>query len=134
MEGNTRRALLAGAGAAGVTAALAGCTAYGEPNSAPAEAKGAALARIADIPFGGGVVLPEQGVVLTQPERGVVKAFRAICTHQGCALSKVDKATIDCGCHGSRFNVADGSVAGGPASRALDAVQVAVEGDSVKLQ
>jgi Rieske Fe-S protein len=134
MEGNTRRALLAGAGAAGVTVALAGCSAYGEPNPAPVEGKGAALAKIADIPLGGGLVFPDQGVVVTQPEKGVVKGFRAICTHQGCTLSKVDNGTINCGCHGSRFHVADGSVAGGPAPRALDVVKVAIEGDSVKLQ
>jgi Rieske Fe-S protein len=94
---------------------------------------GAVLARVADIPVGGGRVFAERQVVVTQPEAGTVRAFSAVCTHQGCTVAEVKGGTINCPCHGSRFRVADGSVAGGPASRPLAAVRVTVDGGVVRL-
>lgn len=69
-------------------------------------------------------------VVLTQPSAGVFKAFSAVCTHAGCTVSKIAEGTIDCPCHGSKFNL-DGTVAKGPASRPLDPKSIAVEGTSI---
>jgi Rieske Fe-S protein len=145
-------AVAAVAGAAGVTAAMSGCQTYGakapaEPapaapaNQAPAnqapgapgKAAGPALAQLADIPVGGGKIFADQKVVVTQPEAGTVKAFSAICTHAGCTVSEVSDGTINCTCHGSKFRVADGSVADGPASGPLSPVTVTVEGDAIKL-
>jgi Rieske Fe-S protein len=45
----------------------------------------------------------------------------------------VSDGKINCPCHGSAFNVADGTVANGPASRPLSPVGVKVEGGSIKL-
>lgn len=45
-------------------------------------------------------------------------ALTAICTHEGCTVSNVSGSQFVCPCHGSTFN-ASGSVANGPASRAL---------------
>ena len=94
---------------------------------------GAVLARVADIPVGGGRVFAERQLVVTQPEAGTVRAFSAVCTHQGCTVAEVKGGTINCPCHGSRFRVADGSVAGGPASRPLAAVRVSVDGGTIRL-
>ncbi|MGA4803154.1 Rieske (2Fe-2S) protein [Streptomyces lavendulocolor] len=98
--------------------------------SAPAAGE---LARTADIPSGGGKIFKERKVVVTQPQDGEFKAFSAVCTHQGCIVATVEDGTINCACHGSRFRVADGSVARGPATRPLPAEQITVTGDSIRL-
>lgn len=147
-------AMAAVAGAAGVTAAVSGCQTYGTAAPAepadpaapaapaspapgepakPAEAAGPALAQLTDIPVGGGKVFADQKVVVTQPQAGTVKAFSAICTHAGCTVSEVSDGTINCTCHGSKFRVADGSVAEGPAGRPLPPVAIATQGTAIKL-
>ncbi|MEX0169403.1 Rieske (2Fe-2S) protein [Streptomyces sp. LMG1-1-1.1] len=92
-----------------------------------------ALAKTSDIPVGGGTVFTEEKVVVTQPEAGEFKAFSAVCTHQGCLVNKVADGTIDCPCHGSKYRIADGSVAAGPAPRPLPAEQITVSGDTITL-
>ena len=44
-----------------------------------------------------------------------------------------DVATIHCSCHGSRFSAVDGSVVNGPATQALAAASVAVNGEDVEV-
>ncbi|MER7520582.1 Rieske (2Fe-2S) protein [Streptomyces sp. NPDC126499] len=94
---------------------------------------GRALARTSEIPVGGGKVFKEEKVVVTQPSAGDFKAFSAVCTHQGCIVGKVADGTIDCPCHGSRFRVADGSVAAGPATRPLPTETINVSADTITL-
>ncbi|MET9678556.1 Rieske 2Fe-2S domain-containing protein [Streptomyces sp. NPDC006482] len=102
------------------------------PSSA-APSGAAPLARTSEIPVGGGTVFAEQKVVVTQPAAGEFKAFSAVCTHQGCLVNKVADGTIDCPCHGSKYRIADGSVAAGPAPRPLPAEQITVSGESITL-
>jgi Rieske Fe-S protein len=83
------------------------------------------------VPVGGGVILKDSKVVVTQPEAGSFKAFDANCTHKGCLVTSVEGGSINCSCHGSRFGLSDGSVQGGPAQAPLPAVDVAVDGDQV---
>ena len=71
------------------------------------------------IPVGGGLIFAEAGVVITQPVAGEFVAFDRTCTHRGCAVRAVAGGTISCFCHGSRFRITDGSVAGGPAPAPL---------------
>ncbi|TDC59290.1 Rieske (2Fe-2S) protein [Micromonospora sp. KC207] len=146
----TRRALLAGAGAVGATIVLAACgsDAEGGGDSAPtggdsaptggASATGGAgdsgaLASTADIPVGGGAVFAAKGVVITQPEAGTFKGFDPICTHQRCPVSNVDGGTINCTCHNSKFSITDGSVTSGPATKALAAKELKIDGDRISL-
>lgn len=89
------------------------------------------LVATADVPVGGGVILKDEEIVVTQPAAGEFKAFSAICTHQGCLVSSVSDGKIRCACHGSSFEITDGAVAGGQASSPLPAVAVTVEGDQV---
>ncbi|AXE76716.1 Rieske (2Fe-2S) protein [Streptomyces atratus] len=104
-----------------------------EPARGGSDDGGAALAKTADIPEGGGVIFADQDVVVTQPKAGEFKAFSSKCTHQGCAVSSVSDGTINCPCHGSKFDVATGSVEAGPATRPLPARPITVKGDSITL-
>ncbi len=101
--------------------------------SAPATpATGGPLATVADVPVGGGLVLDEQRVVLTQPTAGDVRAFSAVCTHTGCLVGEVEK-TINCPCHGSRFDASSGAVLAGPAPAPLAPVEIRINGNEVVL-
>lgn len=83
------------------------------------------------MPVGGGAVLKEAKVVVTQPKAGEFKAFTAICTHKQCTVSKVADGTIDCPCHGSKFSAVDGSVVQGPADQPLAPKTVTLAGDTL---
>lgn len=135
-QGVSRRAVvIGGCGLAGA-AVLSGCAVYGPAGPAAPAAPvpgGAALAATGDVPVGGGVVLAAQGIVLTQPVAGTFKAFSATCTHQGCTVGEVSGGTINCPCHGSKFAVADGSVAAGPAPAPLPERAITVEASKIVL-
>ncbi|MFJ2610441.1 ubiquinol-cytochrome c reductase iron-sulfur subunit [Streptomyces sp. NPDC087425] len=129
---STRRTILLTTGA--VTLAAAGC---GNGDSQAVEAVEAApkeLAKTSEIPVGGGKIFKAKKVVVTQPKKGHFMCFSAICTHQGCTVAKVQNGTIDCPCHGSRFHIADGTVAHGPATKALPARKIEVKGASIRLR
>jgi Rieske Fe-S protein len=144
-----RRAVLAAGGVAGGAAALlaiTGCASYsaggGQQNAAPSPAGGAQgqqggagtrLGPTSSVPVGGGTVFANQKVVVTQPTAGTFHAFSAICTHQGCTVNSVSGGTINCPCHGSKFRITDGSVAGGPAKRPLPGRPVSTEGGQLRL-
>jgi len=127
-----------GAGALGAGAVLTACGGKpSEPAASPssseqtsATASGSQV-RVADVPVGGGVVLKDAKVVVTQPAAGQFHAFSAVCTHKQCLVSQVADGTIDCPCHGSRYSDVDGSVVKGPATQALAAKTVTVQGDSL---
>jgi Rieske Fe-S protein len=95
------------------------------------------LVAAADVPVGGGVVLGDQNVVVTQPQKGMFEGFSATCTHQGCLLAGVASGTINCGCHGSQFSISDGTNVAGPSGSpagsvaALPRVGVKVKGPNV---
>ncbi|TVZ88923.1 Rieske (2Fe-2S) protein [Streptomyces sp. BK340] len=120
----TRRTVLA----TGAAALAAGCG--GENSTAPG---GQQLTRTGDVPEGGGTIFKEQKVVITQPTKGDFKAFSAICTHMGCTVNQVADGTIDCPCHGSKYDIADGAVAHGPATKPLPPKTIKVEGNSIHL-
>jgi Rieske Fe-S protein len=94
---------------------------------------GEVLAQVADVPVGGGKVFGDKGIVVTQPQPGTFKAFSAVCTHAGCTVAGVSRGTINCECHGSKFAIADGSVAGGPAPKPLPAMAINVAGGAITL-
>jgi Rieske Fe-S protein len=80
----------------------------------------------ADVPVGGGVILGDAHVVITQPETGRFRAFTSTCTHMGCTVGEVSDGRIKCPRHGSQFSIADGSVVREPAARPLTAYELEV--------
>ncbi|MFB7517321.1 Rieske (2Fe-2S) protein [Streptomyces sp. NPDC056144] len=135
MSGVARRTVVAAAGAAGLTAALAACGGDGgdskDPGQEGGEQAGATLALTGDIPVGGGKVLADKGVVITQPKAGEFKAYSSKCTHAGCAVSAVKDGVIVCPCHQSHFDASDGSVKSGPAPAPLPPTPIQVVGDKI---
>ncbi|TYL55793.1 Rieske (2Fe-2S) protein [Nocardioides sp. BGMRC 2183] len=87
---------------------------------------GGGLVAAADVPVGGGMVLADEELVITQPSDGEFRGFTAICTHRQCLVTSVTDGEIVCPCHGSHFAVADGAVVAGPAPTPLPAVEVEV--------
>lgn len=155
----SRRRALSGAATAGIgVPLLAACGADGDdpaadpsssptspasertkkptPSSGPPETTSSAPAAdgipTSDVPVGGGIVLTDPRVVVTQPAEGEFQAFTAICTHAGCPVARVT-TEIECDCHGSRFSIEDGSVVGGPAPSPLAAADFTVSGDRITL-
>ena len=76
-------------------------------------------------------MLASKGVVLTRGTDGTVHSFSSICTHQGCTLAAVANGTIDCPCHGSRFNAITGAVANGPATSPLPTLHVVLRDNRI---
>lgn len=89
------------------------------------------LATLDEVPAGGGLVLEDAGIVLTRSESDSVAAFSAICTHQGCTVNEVSGGTINCFCHGSRFDAATGAPVAGPAKAPLEQFAVTVRDNAV---
>ena len=155
---SSRRTLLAWVGAVSA-AALTGCATYNANNGGiagsqpapatsssaaqaapPASGSGAAgsgtgapaaLASTSDVPVGGGKILTDKKIVITQPHSGDFQGFSAVCTHAGCIVGSVSGGTINCPCHGSRFSITNGSVVNGPAASPLPPVDIKVQGTSI---
>ncbi|MDZ5620338.1 Rieske (2Fe-2S) protein [Nocardioides bizhenqiangii] len=130
-----RRIVFHGLGALGVAVALAGCAGDdgdggGEGGDDQVEA-GAELTTTDQVPVGGGIVLTDQKVVVTQPTEGEFRAYTAVCTHQQLLVTSVEDGVIHCANHGSEYDAATGEVTGGPAPSALAAVEINVEGDKI---
>ena len=135
----SRRAAVA-AGAAGLAAvALAACGARDDDSPGddatgpPGEdaGSGEVIARLADVPEGGGVSLDGPQVVLTRPQAREIRAFSSICTHEGCPVRSVSGGTVNCVCHGSSFAIEDGAVVTGPATRPLPPLESVVRGEDL---
>jgi Rieske Fe-S protein len=104
---------------------------YGAPSPTGSGKAPKRLAALTQVPAGGGLILPQDDIVLTRPTSAQVHGFSATCTHQGCPVASVSDGTINCPCHGSRFDVRTGAVVAGPAPTALPKVQVTVQADTV---
>ena len=150
----TRRRVLAGAAVGGLTLPLLAACGGGGSSTPPAAGGAApstkaggggkasapsatALVPASQVPVGGGVILTDQNIVVTQPTKGTFEGFGATCTHQGCQLASVAAGTINCPCHGSQFSIEDGSNVTGPSGApagsiaALGKVAVKVQGGNV---
>jgi Rieske Fe-S protein len=152
----SRRIVFQGLSALGVAAVLAGCggeqrdqprassSDTDSTDPAPSDAPGSrkpeekadhlapdALATTDEIPVGGGIILTDARIVITQPKPWTFRGFSAVCTHQGQTVGRVSDNTITCLAHGSQYDAATGDVTMGPATDGLDPVRLRVRGDAI---
>lgn len=128
----SRRIVFQGMGALGVAAALAGCAGDSDDDGGgDAVESGAELTTTGEVPVGGGVVLTDAKVVVTQPTEGDFQAFTAICTHQQQTVTSVEDGVIRCATHGSEFDATTGGVTQGPATSSLAPVEIKFDGDKI---
>lgn len=126
-----RRIVFSGLGALGVAVALAGCAGGEDGGGKPEVAAGDELTTTDQVPVGGGIVLTEAKVVVTQPSAGTFEAFTAVCTHQGLTVTSVADGRIQCAHHGSSYSISTGEVEGGPAPSALASVAIKQDGKRI---
>lgn len=139
--GASRRVVFAGAGAVGAAAVLAACGSdedSGDGSGRPGP--GTRLASTSDVEVGGGLILEDAELVLTQPTEGTFKAFSSICTHLQCPVTQItEDSLIRCTCHESRYSIEDGSVVEAAQGSGLTPetqdplpeVAIEVDGDSI---
>lgn len=104
-----------------------------ESQSEPPPEEPAALATTEEVPVGGGLILTDERIVITQPEAGQFAAFSAVCKHQGETVGEVEDGTITCTFHGSQYDAATGAVTNGPATSGLDPIEITVRKGEIRL-
>lgn len=129
-DGVSRRAILSSVGAI-----LAGVGLVGPSERALAAAKTYTVGKTTDIKVGSSKSYMVAGVsiLITQPKKGVFKAFKGICTHQGGKLTSLSGPNLFCPLHGASFDSTTGKVLTGPASAPLKAYKVTVSGKTLKV-
>jgi thiosulfate dehydrogenase (quinone) large subunit len=131
----TRRAALVRAlgFTAAATAALAGVSvaARGSLPARPRRA-GVRLAESSALAPGEALSVSISGepALVLRGEDGAVRAFSAVCTHQGCEVEWRD-GEIRCPCHHARFDVVSGAPLRGPAGEPLSVVRVVERGGEI---
>ncbi|NLT29162.1 MAG: Rieske (2Fe-2S) protein [Propionibacterium sp.] len=133
VSGVDRRTVLKGVGVTALVGAtglgLSACTEprdTGRPDEGEAETVDAA-----EVPVGSGTIL--DNYVVTQPTEGDFRGFSAICPHQFCKVTVVKQTNIVCQCHGSEFDINDGSVTAGPSLEPLPEAPVTVNGSTIEV-
>jgi nitrite reductase/ring-hydroxylating ferredoxin subunit/uncharacterized membrane protein len=82
-------------------------------------------------------VVVEDTPVLLVRHREHVHALHDRCSHRGCSLGELgelDGETVECGCHGSRFSLRDGSIERGPATAPQPSYEVRERDGSIEIK
>ena len=96
--------------------------------------KVAPIATLDQVPPGGAyrTKFRDEPIILVN-DAGDVRAFLAVCTHEGCPLGwNPNQHLIRCPCHGSAFNTM-GIPVNGPATKGLAGFETIVRGNQVSL-
>jgi Rieske Fe-S protein len=72
------------------------------------------------------------GTIVTRTGANSVVGHDTTCTHQGCSVVPAGR-TLNCPCHGSKFDAVSGAVLAGPAPSPLPRVGLVVKGGYVHL-
>mgnify|MGYP000494036292 CR=1 FL=1 len=129
--GINRRALLTGIAGVLATIGLAGTG-----DAALAAAKTYTIGKTTDIAVKSGKMYNVAGtpILVTQPKKGVFKAFNGYCTHEQTPLSGMNGSNVVCNRHGASFDTTTGAVTGGPAPRSLTKITLTVSGTALKVK
>jgi cytochrome b6-f complex iron-sulfur subunit len=127
---NRRTAI--GAGVAAGAALVAACSST--PTTSNAATAGTTLAKVADVPSGGSLVVTVGNApyALAKKTDGTIVVHTGVCTHMQCAVAAAN-AQLKCPCHGSVFDALTGAVVNGPASQPLAEISVTEKDGSVVL-
>lgn len=103
-----------------------------DPPRTGASGPRAVLIALNDVPVGGvaSVTVDRRPAFVARPDAQSVRAFSAICTHQGCTVVSAGTQLL-CPCHGSRFALLTGEVLRGPAVKPLPPIDVHIDGADV---
>ncbi|MEY4491618.1 MAG: hypothetical protein RL085_29 [Actinomycetota bacterium] len=114
--------------------------------SAPADAALAAaktykICKTTDVKIGSARLFSVggRGIVVTQPKKGVFRAFNGVCTHQGAPLAakagavRTVSGSMICPQHSAGFDTNTGAVTRGPASSPLSKIAIKVSGSQVSV-
>ncbi|MEU9285382.1 Rieske (2Fe-2S) protein [Streptomyces sp. NPDC048275] len=127
-----RRTVLRGAALTPIAGiALTACAGSGGGGTPAKPTAPVELGAESEIAKGGAKLYREQNVVVSRAENGSLKAFSSICTHAGCAINKLQGATLSCPCHGSEFDAATGKVLQAPATVPLEELSVEAKGGKI---
>ena len=72
-------------------------------------------------------------VIVAQPVKGEVKAYSAVCTHQGGTVQVVEGMLLRCPLHGAEYDGATGENTLPPAKRGLDIIPASLDGDRITI-
>lgn len=135
----SRRDVLCGLAVAlvapGALVAACGSDDAGDAGDTGGGGNGGGATPLADIPDGGGLIVdnPTGGKALLVRNGQEVIAYDASCTHMGSIIGVPKDGVSTCPNHGSKFQLDDGSVVNGPATKPLEKLEVQVDGDQVVL-
>ncbi len=119
----------------GVTALIAALAAGGLKKSIPSTKSGKKIVALDAFPVGSNMsfTAPDGNPAFLFRTKVGVFAYSAVCTHQGCIVGYNPTAkSLDCPCHGGRFNPANGgAVLAGPPLAPLASYKVAIQGNSI---
>lgn len=119
----------------GVTAVIAALAAGGLKKNIVAPVSGTKIVDLSAFPVGSVMqyTAPDGNPAFLFRSKVGVFAYSAICTHQGCTVGYNPAGkTLDCPCHGSTFDPANGgAVLGGPAPTPLVKYSVAINGNAI---
>ena len=99
-------------------------------------ASAVAVCKTTDIKVGSGKIVSAKGqqILITQPKKGVFKAFSPYCTHQKVMLAGINGTNLVCNQHGAMFDTTTGIRTNrSPARSDLKKYVVTVSGTSVKV-
>ena len=88
--------------------------------------------RLADVPAGGALVLPEEGIAVTRTAAGALDVLSLSCTHLGCRVVATEDG-FACPCHGSTFD-SHGRVLKGPARLPLRRLPFERDRDALRIR
>jgi nitrite reductase/ring-hydroxylating ferredoxin subunit len=106
----------------------------GRSRSATTEPKAVGRSRI-PLLKAAGIGRAKEGRITLANVAGTLYAIDDTCTHRGCSLGdgKLDGSTLQCACHGSRFDVTSGAVVRGPAEDPVRSYPVHVANGEVQV-